>query len=278
MRSVQFGPLLLVLLFNCSSWARQSPTTATQPPSTSPQQSLSVATSATVTNDPQAVNLVNQVLSASGGAAAITAITDYKATGNITYHLGTDPDIQGTVAIRGNGLGQLRTDSTLPTGVRSMVINGLISERTEDGTVRQFQSQAPILPSRLFLPYLPLAAIVNGHGYSLSSKGLVEIDGRSLQDVQVQLVLPGPVDTNSPFRKATTMDLFIDPSSFQVVMMQDVVNNLLVRRVRYSNYRIANGLLVLFTISEEVDGQPKSLIQLNQIQFSTGLQDSDFQL
>jgi hypothetical protein len=278
MRYARLGLLLLVYMLSCSVWAQQTPSTGTQPPSAPTQESISETPSATVTNDPQAVSMVNQVLSVAGGPVAIMAITDYKATGNITYRMGADPDIQGSITIRGGGLGQLRMDSVLSTGSRSVVMNGLITEKTEDGTIKTFQPQAPMLPSRLFIPYLPLGAIVNGHGYSLSSKGLVEIEGRSLQDVQVQLVLPGSVDPNSAFRRATTMDFFIDPSNLQVVVMQDVVNNLLVRKVRYSDYRIANGFLVPFAISEEVDGQPKSLIQLTQIQFSTGLQDSDFQL
>jgi hypothetical protein len=60
--------------------------------------------------------------------------------------------------------------------------------------------------------------------------------------------------------------------------MQDVVPNHEIRQIRYSNYKSIGGILVPFSINEQLDGQATWAIEIGQIVFNTGLQDSDFQL
>jgi outer membrane lipoprotein-sorting protein len=262
MRSARFGLPLCILLLNIPLWGQQTqPMTAQSP----------------VTKDAQAVSIVSQVLGVAGGKAAITAVADYTGTGTITYHAAND--VQGTVTVRGSGLGNIRIDAALPTGIRSEAISdgdGQIIMKTEDGGVTPLHGQAPMSPSRLVLPYLLLAPAVNSPGFSLSYKGLVNVDGLSAHDVQVVRILPGLSDPTGLIREYSTIDFFIDPSTLQLLMMQDVVLRHLVRQVRYSDYRLANGVLVPFSISEQRAGQPTWQMQLSQIAFNTGLQDSDF--
>jgi hypothetical protein len=271
MSSARFGLLLSILLLNVPVWARQAQTPATPP------QDPTATTQPPVTKDAQAVSVLNQALTAAGGTVAITTVADYTGTGTMTYHGAND--VQGTVTVRSFGLGNLRIDAALPAGIRSEAISdGQITMKTEGGGVTQLHRQAPMAPGRLVLPYLLLSSAVNSPAYSLSYKGLVDVDGHSAHDVQLVRSLPGLADPTGLIREYSTVDFFIDSSTLQLFMMQDVVLKHLVRQVRYSDYRLANGVQVPFSISEHGGEQPAWEMHLSQITFNTGLQDSDFQL
>lgn len=267
MRSARFALLLYLLLVVVPVWGQQP-----QPP----QQTQPVTTTSPVTKDLQAVTILNQALSVAGGIPAIMAVSDYTATGSVTYHRAQLE--QGSVTVRGSGLDYLRIDATLPTGVRSEAIsNGQFTMKTEDGIVAPLDGQAPMSPSRLILPYLLLAPALNSPGFSLLYKGLVAVDGSSAYDVQLVRVLPGLSDSTGRFREYSTIDFFFDSSTLQLLMVQDVVFRHLLRQVRYSNYRFVNGVLVPFSINVQGAG-PLTQLQLSQITFNTGIQASDFQL
>ena len=139
MRFTRLG-LLVFLLTGVSVWAQQ--------PATSQQ----ATTPARAPQDPQAVGVVNQALAVAGGAAAISAIHDYSASGNITYH--SNPEVQASVTLIGLGLDQFRQDANLPTGVRSLAISqGKMNQKLEDGGVLLVNTIAPLSPSSLAFPY-----------------------------------------------------------------------------------------------------------------------------
>lgn len=236
-----------------------------------------ISSSAPPIQDPQAASVLTQSLTTVGGIPAILAITDYTATGNVTYHWGDD--VQGSVTVRGSASGQFRLDANVPTGVRSEAINGESKIKTADGILWLPHYQAPMTPSRLVLPYLLASRALNSPAFSLFYKGIVELEGRSVHDIQLQRFLPGVADLDGRLREYFTVDFFIDASTFQVLMTQELVApNRLVRQIRYSDYRSVNGLLVPFSISEHLIDHPTWLIHLDHINFNTGLSDSDFQL
>jgi len=261
MRSARFGLVLYFFLINPSVWGQQTqPGTA---PSPAPK-------------DPQAVSVVNQAVAVAGGPTAIAAINDYTATGNITYHSGQD--VQGSVTVQGLGLNQYRLDANLPNGVRSSVVtDGRMSLKAEDGSVKPIHSQVAMHLSGLVVPYLELSIALNSPAFGLSSKGVVEVQGHSAYDIQVQLAGRGP---NRPGYLADfyVKDYFVDVATFQVVMTQDLAPKHLIRQLRYSDFRPISGVLVPFSISEVAGGQQTWSMQLRQISFNTGLQDSAFAL
>jgi hypothetical protein len=274
MRSGRFGLLLSFLFLNGLAWARQTQTPVPQP--TPPQQTQPVTAPSPASQDPQAVSVVDQALRVAGGIAAINAVNDYTATGNITYHL--PQDTQGTVTIRGGGLDQLRIDANLASGVRSeATFQGELRLKSEDGTVTRISSQIPLAPPRLVLPYLFLAPVLHSPCYRMYYKGVVTLDSKTAHHIQVQLVIPGNADPN-PISEYLTMEYFIDISTYQVLMMQDVAPKHLVRQVRYADYITADGLLVPLSISEQINAQETWLVHLDHISFNSGLRDPDFQL
>jgi hypothetical protein len=266
MRFERFG-LFFLLLVVVPVWSKQPQS----PPQTQPGTVPSPAP-----QDPQAVSVVNQALTVAGGTTAIIAISDYTGIGTITYHLAED--VQGTVTVRGSGLDQFRVDANLPNGVRSEAISGSRMQiKAEDGNVGSVISEAPTGPSRVILPYLLLACASSPYAFSLSYLGLVEQDGHPAHEIELQRVLPGLTDSNGHFRESHTIDFFIDPSTFQILMTQESLPGHDLRRIRYSDYRTVSTMAVPFSISEESGGLPRWQIQLDQIGFNTGIEDSVFQ-
>lgn len=238
------------------------------------------------TQDPQAVSVLNQALNAAGGATAHRAVTDYTGTGNITYH--NNPDAQGTVTIKGLNAIAIRIDATLPTGVRSWAIHeGVATTKHENGTLSvaanspnvpssdAFPYQTPLFPSSIVFPYHQLTVVLANPSFSISYKGIVQVDGHSTHDIEVQRVLAGGTD---PMSKYHAREFFIDSTTFQIVMTQDLVPKNVVHQIHYSHYSTVSGVLVPLTLAEDLGGQQTWTIQLSQITFNSGLQDSAFVL
>jgi hypothetical protein len=235
-------------------------------------QSISLASPGN--KDGQAIAVLNQALSAMGGQSAILKIDDYTAVGHITYHFAEDQ--KGTTTIRGRVFNDLRLDATLSGGIRSETTSqGLVSVKGEDGTVSQISSSPPLASSRMVLPYLLLAVVGGSSGYSISYEGVVEVGNSSAYSIQVQRQIPGVHDPDN-LRQASTMNYWIDVSTFQILMMRDTLSEQNIRTIRYSDYRLVSGLWVPFSIEQE-GGYQACSIRLDQITFNSGLQDSDFQ-
>jgi hypothetical protein len=238
------------------------------------------------TQDPQAVSVLNQALGAAGGATAHRAVTDYTGSGTITYH--NNPDVQGTVSIKGLNSIAIRIDATLPTGIRSWAVHdGVATTKLENGRLSvaankpnvpssdAFPYQTPLFPSSIAFPYQQLTISLASPSFSISYRGIAQVDGHSVHDIEVQLVSAGGVD---PMSLYVARDFFIDTSTFQIVMTQDLVPKNVVHQIHYSNYTAVSGVLVPFAIAEELGGQATWTVQLSQIKFNSGLQDSDFGL
>jgi len=273
MRSARFGLILSVLFLNIPVWAQQTQTGITPPPD------QAATTPLPAPKDPQAITIIGQAVAAAGGIPAVMTVTDYTASGAVTYH--ENQDVQGTVTVRGLGLGDFRQDATLPTGVRSFAIgNGQAAIKNEDGTIRQlaFRYQPSLMRSSVFIPCWQLAAALNDPMFSLTYKGTAQMDGNAVYDIRVQLMPPGPPDPNGVIAEYFGADFFIDTATFQVRMTQDVVIRHFARKIRYSNYKSIDGVLVPFSIEEEINGRPSQSIQLNEIAFNGGLQESAFDL
>jgi hypothetical protein len=263
MRSVRLLSLLFFLVLHPLAWAQQSQV-VTPPP--------------TATKDPQAIDVVTQTLGTAGGNAAIKAIVDYTANGNVTNYLDVDRELKGTVTVRGRGSNQFRLDSSLSSGVRSEVTDGTTTVKAEDGTVSHPHTQPPMAPARLVVPYLQLIAALTSRTLNLTDKGIVNVDGSPLHDIQVQHISAASPNRIIGLTAPLTVDYFIDPSTFQITMIQDTVFTQVTRQLRYSNFKTVNGISIPFSISATIYGRVNWIIDLSAIEFNVGLQDSDFQL
>lgn len=245
-----------------------------------PQQPLGAVTP---TRDPQALGILQQCLQAAGGSQAIAAIQDFTASGSITFYWDGD-QVQGRVTLKGRGLTEFRMDASLPTGIRSFIVNG------SNGTVKDIDGSSRTLPADdlayLASPTFPVTQVesaLQDTSANLTFVGLVSHDGRQVEDVRVQKDYSKTSDPLGYRTKHATRDFFIDPSTFQILASQDSahpkdsLSETCPHEMQFSNYQAVNGVLVPLSIIERVCGQQTSSIQLTQTVFNSGLTDGDFQ-
>ena len=234
--------------------------------------------------DPQAVAILTQCLNAAGGAQTIAAIQDFTASGTITYFWAGE-QIQGSATVRGRGVGQFRLDANLPNGVRSWVAsNGVGSLKELNGTVSSIPYHNAVNLGSLTLPYPLVRAATQDASVSLFYLGLIATNGREAHHIRVRTNLPVGADPGGMISKLSKKDFFIDVNTLQLLKTLDMVHPLkrstedYPHEIQFSDYRLANGVLIPFLITETIVGQRTWIIQLNQISFNTGLSDSDFRL
>jgi hypothetical protein len=256
-------------------------------PSSGPVSATSTTASAIVDppRDAQAVSILNQVLTAAGGAPAIAAVSDYTATGNVVT--GND---KGTITLRGLHGWEFRMDIADSTGTHSTGVHqGKLFTKAVDGTVDIPQQNknrdrfalpvwTPLFPAGYAFQSAFVTHVVSGKAFSVSMVGSTEINGHSVYDVRISL---GPSTTTSQpgdrnLIRRPSRDLFIDTSSFQIVAFRESVPRNPMHEVDYDNYKPVNGVLMPFTISESYGGQTVATMQINQITFNTGLVASVF--
>ncbi len=278
MRVARASVLACIVFLAASSEAQQIQLTQTQ----------TLPTQTPAPQDAQAVSVLTQALTAAGGTPAIQAISDFTATGNVTYHW--NPDEQGNVTIQGLGVSEIRIDSSLPSGQHSESIhNGQTARKEPNGTLWQYPPpypipgsdavpyQPPMFPGSFVIPLSQVAAILNNPRCSISYKGIVQVDSTSVHDIQVQRILPGQTIPDG-MAEYHTIEIFVDTTTLQISMTQNSIPNHIVHRIHYSDYRAVSGVLVPYSISEEMGGQKTRDIQLSQVSFNGGIQDSAFEI
>jgi hypothetical protein len=83
----------------------------------------------------QAVQVLQESLTATGGMNVVQQIQDFVATGSITFYWG-GKQVQGRATIRVRGGDQFRLDASLPGGTRSwLVSHGGGALKDTDGTI-----------------------------------------------------------------------------------------------------------------------------------------------
>jgi hypothetical protein len=248
----------------------------TQP--SSPQQT----SAPTIQRDQQALTVLTQVLATAGGQAVLGAIQDITGTGTITYYWAGD-EVQGTVTVKGRGVGQFRLDAILSNGTRSWAVNnGTGFEKEPDGTTSQIPYHNTLNFGNLTFPLYFLSAVVQDTSTSITYVGMETKNGSQVHHIRAQKVFGRDADPSGILGKLTRRDFFVDCTTFQVVATLDMVHPARAstlsypREMQFSDYRTINGILVPFSIMEVATGQRTYSIQLTQVTFNSGLQDSDF--
>lgn len=237
-----------------------------------------------VQRDASAIALITQSINAAGGAAAIAAVTDFTATGNIDFYW-AGKEVPGTVSVKGRGLGQFRIDATLSDGsTRDAVVNnGAASSRQPDGSVKQLANQHTDAAGASYLPYLQLAEALATPSVSITDLGMVTYEGQQAHGIRLKTVFPQSADPFGTLGKLSQRDVFFDPTTFLAVRTEDLVTTRsnfdprVPHDVIFSNYQKVDGVLCPFSITETIYHQTTETIQFDKVSFNGGLSDADFQ-
>jgi hypothetical protein len=233
--------------------------------------------------DPQAVSLLRQSLSTAGGASALATVLDLTATGKITYFW-SEKGEEGTVTVKSRGASQFRLDATISEGVLTGVMNNGISWIKEtNGSIRQLPNQHTDNAGNKYLPFGEIAAALLDPTISITDLGLVTEGEQQAHGIRLQKTFPGLDDAQHTRARLVQRDVFVDPATFLVVRTRDLVPTrsdivpTVIHDVFFSNYQAQNGVLFPFSIAESLNHQHTIAIQFNQVNFNTGLVDTDFQ-
>jgi hypothetical protein len=228
------------------------------------------------------MNLLAVSLSAMGGPQA-TAVKDFTATGNITYYWAGKEET-GSVTVRGKGLDELRFDSVLANGTRSWAVHGgsgSLLDSTGKSTPMSFHNAIAL--GSLTFPFARLQALSIDTSASLSYGGTSSVANQSFEHIRVHKSLFAK-DPDGSGNRLMDAEFYFDPTTHLLAGIHDQthpVHSMTVdvpHAVYFGDYRSVNGLLVPFSVSEYVGGQHVWSVQLTEINFNTGLSDTDFQL
>ncbi len=135
------------------------------------------AASQTAPSNTQAVTILQQALSAAGGAVGHGSIQDFAASGTITYFWAGE-QVQGPATVKGRGPDQFRIDANLPEGTRTYVLNhgaGQLKDAAE--TLSSIPLHNTVNLGILTFPYPSIAMVLSDPLTTVSNLGLVSVDG-----------------------------------------------------------------------------------------------------
>jgi hypothetical protein len=221
------------------------------------------------------------VLAAAGGNRAVGAIKDFTASGSITYSW-ANATVPGTATIKSRGKAQFRLDSQVPGGTWSMVVsNGAGILNLPDGTNMPIAYQNTHNVGNLTLPIVSIYTAFQDPTITVIDDGVVRFGSGQARQITIQQTLSS--DSRGQFSKDSKRDYFFDPSSSQLLQVQDtvfptndVVHGGMQHILGFSNYRVFNGVSAPSSIVESISGQTTWNISITAITFNTGLTDADF--
>jgi hypothetical protein len=233
-------------------------------------------TSTTVTQDPQAIVVLQRSISTMGSSLP----SDSVATGSVQTVAGSQASL-GTIQILTKGSAESLVQMTMPDATRTTIYangqaNELVGATVTISTLElAVTSQAPYFPIPLF------AAMLSDPDYSFEYVALESSNGVSLHHIRTwdsYATQPGLQSLSS----LSTRDIWID------------ANSSLPQRISYvsrpargavagttvdvflSNYQNSSGVLYPSSIQKSLNGTPWASISIQSVSFNTGLSDSSF--
>jgi hypothetical protein len=243
---------------------------------------FAVSTHAQGQQDPQAISVLTQSLTAMGGLSAVNGIQDYTETGTITYNWANAP-VQAPVTVQSMGVTTFRFDSSLSNGTQTWAVDGMTGVLiAPDGTRQPAAFYNLYTAGSLALPALRVAAVLQSPALNITYIGPVTLNGNATY--QIHCVLPS--DPSNPLPPGLTaygtFDLFIDATSLLVDSLQETAYSnsnsqvSFAHEIDFSDYQIVSGVSAPFAITESVGGQQTWTIALTSLSFNSGLTESVF--
>lgn len=241
-----------------------------------------VSTQAQAQQDPQAISVLTQSLTAMGGLTAVNGIQDFTETGSITYNWANAP-VQAPVTVQSMGVTTFRFDSSLSNGTQTWAVDGMTGVLIAPAGTRQPSAFYNLYTAgSLTLPALRVVAVLQSSSLNITYVGPVTLNGNATY--QIHCVLPSnPSNPLPPGLTAYgTFDLYIDATSLLVDSLQETTYSNSNRQVSFaheidfSNYQIVSGVSAPFAITESVGGQQTWTMALNSLSFNSGLTESVF--
>jgi len=234
--------------------------------------------------DSTSANILLQAVNASGVSDPSRPVTDFTATGKITYFWAGE-EVSGTATLLGRRGGQFRLDAQLPNGTRSIrVSRGIGWIKETDRQVRAMPMHNAINMGTMTFPILDIATSLDDPETRTQYLGSEVISGVQANRVRVQRTFSSSQDPDGTLAKLCEREYFIDPGSGLLVKTLDMIHpeetltESYLHEMEFDNYSVFEGVRVPTLIREKIIGQTTWELQISNVTFNTGLTDANFEL
>jgi len=231
-----------------------------------------------IPSDPQALQIGEACLAASGGRAAIQSLRDIRESGTITYNWGLEP-LKGSASIAVLPGSSIRFDASLPGQDRSWYVERGQGKFRFNGKTSRIPFHAGVTRSGLTLPFMSLFQALSRSGYRVSYVGTETRDDHDVYRIRVEL-MPGNDDEKQIARLLTT-EYLIDSKSYLILRTEDKAHppesmDINQRHaLDYADYRTVDGIQVPFSVVEHVENAQTWSLQFEDVAANSGLSSSD---
>jgi hypothetical protein len=270
-----------------------------------PAQQATASAAPPVTNDPQAVALIQRALAALTGGVPVSDVT---LTGTALWFAGSDNET-GTASLMATSAADSLVNLAFSSGNRREIRNhfavplpGTYPANSQSAQVQQGAGAYsgtdgvlhPIVPHNLFttatwfFPAYTLSALLTAPNYTLNYVGTETQNGVSVVHVSAVRFFPGlandPGRMGNLLRSLSQMDIYIDPNtSLPVSLVFNIhpdVNAFSAApvQIQFSNYQAVNGVLIPEHIQRYVNNGLSLDIQISSVTMNSGLSSTLFQL
>ncbi len=248
--------------------------------------SISYFTSArqTPSTDPQATALLQKSLFALSGGQTLTDVT---LSGTARRIAGSD-DESGTATLKAISGDASRVDLSLPSGVRSEILNSTTAPPSgswsgPDGVSHPIAYHNLLTDSVWFFPVFTVGRLLDSGNYVVSYIGQETYNGQTVQHLAAYQSAAIQTPSGTPtFSHLTQMDLFLDSMTllptaldFNVHPDNDMGLDIPVE-VRFSDYRSLNGAQISFRVQQFLNNNLLLDLQFTNAQPNSGLSASLF--
>jgi hypothetical protein len=244
---------------------------------------LSSAAQQTTSASPQALQILQQALTALDGS---TATKDVTLTGSVQYIAGSDNET-GTATLKAIAGGASRIDLSLSSGSRSEVRNLTTNPPTgswsgPDGVSHSIAYHNLLIEPAWFSPATAITRQLATSGYVATYVGAEQLDSENVQHVSVSQVSADPSVASPLIPQLTQVDFYLDSSTFLPAAVRFNVhpdNDALVDipiEIHFSDYRSVNGAQVPFHIQKFLNNGLVLDLQLENAVVNSGLSASEF--
>ncbi len=233
-----------------------------------------------LTQDPQAVALIRQVLSAAGQQVTASTIT----TTIGTIRLGADTALY-PIRIYTMGNDHVRSEIDRAGGTSIRILNaGKGTFTSASGTIRQLALINTIAERVEHIPFLSLLADQDTANLEFQYLGTAQLNGMTVHGIAVSWSQAATASDQQELLTRTKITYYIDPTTLDILQIQysrsaeEDSNALFHYQIVYSNYRAIAGHPIPTTVTTYLNGGFVSELTVNSFEENGALPPSAFVL
>lgn len=269
---MKYRVLLAILFSGMLALSQASSLLGFSPPQTSTVSS---------TQDPRAVAIITQSLSAVAGQVPLTDIT---LQGTATYTAGSDTET-GTATLEATSHNESRVTLNLSDGVHEWIRNGTAGVRSgPDGQTHAIAGHNLWTAPSWFFPALTLAQNLKNPSSTFSDLGQESRAGQTVEHLKLENLPQGASSaTAAIIGGLSATDVYLAASALPVAIGFNAHpdNNFhidLPVEVQFSDYRPVSGMRVPFHIQKFIQGSLLLDVVVSSVSVNSGIPDEAFTL